>query len=400
MGARGSSSILEFLAAASISLSLACGACTYPLPSETPMVTGSTDAAGSTAPTVLDVPGLEFFAQSMLGQGATAVVVEVSVRGSKWARSYGVRRLNVPDPAKVTDRIPAGATTKSMVAVSLLKLVEEGTVSLDDPVSKHLPQFNNLVQATGAITVRSLLNHTSGLADPTGPMVKSQSLRQAIKTRFSAEDILRLAGTQPWVERLAPQFIYSDANYAALALIIEKYRGHSIGDILATDIFAPLRLSRTSLALPDRSQQGLIHSYSTVDGELLDVTEPEFQVGSAAAGAVSSVGDLNAFYAALMRGRLLGPAALAEMKAVNEASYGLGLQRWNDDCTNGFYYGHGGSTLGFGEVSISSADGTRQLSVGIAYPPAEAENGPLDALTQPVSGKLRDLAITTLNGLC
>ncbi|MCX2747840.1 serine hydrolase [Arthrobacter sp. MI7-26] len=394
--ARATSPIAGFLVASVVALTLATGACTYPPTSD------SAPVAAPTGPSAIDVPGLEFFAQAMIGQGATAVVVEVNVRGNKWARGYGVRNVDTRQPAEVTDRIPAGGITKSMVSVSLLKLVEEGTVSLDDPVSKHLPEFNTLVHATDAVTVRSLLNHTSGLADPTGPMLKSQSLKQGINTRFSPEDILRLAGTVPWVERLAPQFTYSEANYAALALIIQRYRNHSISDVLAADIFEPLGLSRTTLAGPDRSEPTLIHSYSLLDGERLDVTEPELELGSAGAGVISSVGEVNSFYAALMRGRLLGPAALTEMKTINGANYGLGLQRWNDDCTNGFYYGHGGSTLGFGGISVSSADGTRQLSLGVAYPPdtGAEDDAMVAALSQPVSGRLRDLAITTLNGLC
>ncbi|MHC6222253.1 serine hydrolase domain-containing protein [Arthrobacter sp. MMS24-S77] len=395
-GARATSPSPGFLVASILALTLATGACTYPPTSDSGPVAATTGAAA------IDVPGLEFFAQAMIGQGATAVVAEVNIRGNKWAKGYGIRTLDALHPAEATDRIPAGGITKSMVSVSLLKLVEEGTVSLDDPVSKHLPEFNTLVHTSDAVTVRSLLNHTSGLADPTGPMLKSRSLKQAINTRFSPEDILRLAGTVPWEERLAPQFTYSEANYAALALIIQRYRNHSISDVLAADIFEPLGLSRTSLAGPDRSEPALIHSYSLVDGERLDVTEPELQIGSAGAGVISSVGDVNSFYAALLRGRLLGPAALMEMETINGANYGLGLQRWNDECTNGFYYGHGGSTLGFGGMSISSADGTRQLSLGVAYPPdTGAENDAVvAALTQPVSGRLRDLAITTLNGLC
>lgn len=393
---RATSPIARFLVASVLALTLATGACTYPPTSESETVAAPTGTAA------IDVPGLEFFAQAMIGQGATAVVVEVKIRGDRWAKSYGVRTLDAHHPAEVTDRIPAGGITKSMVSVSLLKLVEEGTIGLDDPVSKHLPEFNSFVHTSDAVTVRSLLNHTSGLADPTGPMLESQPLKQAINTRFSPEDILRLAGTVPWVGRLAPQFTYSDANYAALALIIQRYRNHSIGDVLAADIFDPLGLSRTSLAAPDRSEPALIHSYSTVDGERLDVTEPELQLGSAGAGVISSVGDVNSFYAALMRGRLIGPSALKEMETINGANYGLGLQRWNDECTNGFYYGHGGSTLGFGGISVSSADGSRQLSVGVAHPPdaGAGDDAVVAGLTQPVSVKLRNLAITTLDGFC
>jgi D-alanyl-D-alanine carboxypeptidase len=60
---------------------------------------------------------------------------------------------------------------------------------------------------------------------------------------------------------------------------------------------------------------------------------------------------------------------VTEMQSPLYARYGLGIQRWNDTCTNNFYYGHAGDTFGYGTISMSSADGTRQASVSLAYPP-------------------------------
>jgi D-alanyl-D-alanine carboxypeptidase len=68
-------------------------------------------------------------------------------------------------------------------------------------------------------------------------------------------------------------------------------------------------------------------------------------------------------------GPLLPLSVVAEMESPLYARYGLGLVRWNDMCTNDFYYGHGGDLPGYGTISISSADGSRQASMSLTYPP-------------------------------
>ena len=83
---------------------------------------------------------------------------------------------------------------------------------------------------------------------------------------------------------------------------------------------------------------------------------------------MSTVGDLNTFYAALLQGRLIPRAMVTDMQTPPYARYGMGIQRWNDTCTNNFYYGLAGDTAGYGTISMSSADGTRQASVSLASP--------------------------------
>lgn len=383
------------LVVASIVLTLASGACTYPATTEP-----SSSSSSASQAALPESPGADFFAHEMLSRGAPAVVVQIKVRGREWSQAYGSQDVETGEPAAVNERIQAGGITQSMVAVSVLKLVQEGKVGLEDSVTEYFPEFEQLVHPPGPVTVRSLLNHSSGLPDAPGPILKAMTTKQAIDTRFSIEDYLRMAGTVPWEHVYLQPFRYSDANYYALAAIVQKLRGRPIGDVLNSDIFVPLGLTHTSLAEPDRDARDMIQSYEFIDGERINASQPEFLVGSPAEGVVSTVGDINTFYAALMQGRLLTASTLREMQTTWRGNYGLGLQRWNDECTNGFYYGYGGSTW-FASIALSTSDGTRQIAISFAYPSDTNKHlESTDGSGQPEFQQLRDVAIATMNGLC
>jgi D-alanyl-D-alanine carboxypeptidase len=127
----------------------------------------------------------------------------------------------------------------------------------------------------------------------------------------------------------------------------------------------------------------------------LDASYAALHAGDPAGGLVSTVSDLNVFFAALLQGRLIPRALVMEMQDPPYAQYGLGIQRRNDTCTNNFYYGHAGQIAGYGAISMSSADGTRQASFALAIPPqpfSYTGNGIVDDLT--------DVAEEALNASC
>ena len=136
--------------------------------------------------------------------------------------------------------------------------------------------------------------------------------------------------------------------------------------------------------------------YLVIEDRRVDVTNPEVVIGSPSGGMVSTVQDLNTFYSALLQGKLLKPAMLKEMQTNDFAGfYGLGLWIWNDTCTNDFAYGHPGDLLGYGTVSMTSADGNRQVTVALTYPPA-----PFLAGENPLVLEMMDVAENTLNSMC
>ena len=338
---------------------------------------------------------LEQFGRRLLDDGAPAVLIQVRVGGDEWSAAYGVRNLNSPSRAEITDPVHIGGVTKSMVAVCVLKLAEEGRLELDAPVSTYLPEFNKVMHPPGPVTVRQLLQHRSGMPSVDGPLFDPATVREALTTKVSLADLLAMAGRISWQAKLAQGFEYSNSNYIALALIVERLSGRRIGDVISTDIIEPLGLSETLMTAAGPAPSSMVHGYIALDRKQLDVTYPAAQIDNAAGGMVSSVADVNTFYRALLQNKLLKPATITQMESPLYARYGLGVVRWNDLCTNDFYYGHPGDVPGYGTITMTSADGTRQLTMAVAYPPEPLPRGDTHILHQ-----MESIAEDTLNATC
>ena len=313
---------------------------------------------------------LELYAGELLRAGAPAVVIEAKVGQEEWRYAAGVRSRDGGVPVQPGDPVQVGGIIQTMVAVSVLKLVDEGRLALDDPISKYLPELDAFVHPPGPLSVRQLLGHTSGMPDYFPVLLESAPPRHVLTTPISPEQRLALAGTVPWQPRQALEVSHSRSDYEALGLLVGRLRGARLADVLRADIVEPLGLRSTSMIGNGTAPAGLVHGYALVDGGLVDVAYSALNSGSASGAMISSVEDINTFYAGLLRGGLLSPDSLTEMKGRVFADYGLGLDSWNDRCTNGFYYGHSGDVPGYGTIAISSADGNRQLAVSVAYPPS------------------------------
>ncbi len=333
--------------------------------------------------------------------GATSFVAQVRWPGGEWSKAYGVRNLDSKDPAQPQDRVSVASITKSMVAVSVLKLVDQGIIGLDDPVNGVLESFRTTLRPPGPITVRQLLNHNSGMPDFGDSEYAAGPLKQVANTRLSMQRGLELAATLPWESKNVDRFAYSNSNYLALGQLIEKLRGRPVADVLNQDIFGPLGLQHTSLAEPDRGAPDNIHAYILDGGERVDVTQPEVLVGSPAAGVISTTQDVNNFYRALLRGQLLSPAVLEEMKKKTEFwDYGLGLRRFPDACSGDFRYGHPGSAFGYISISITSADGGSQITMTMTMPPRPWQDPATARRVDLLETQMEQAAQETLDRLC
>ncbi|MEU3196010.1 MULTISPECIES: serine hydrolase domain-containing protein [unclassified Streptomyces] len=250
------------------------------------------------------------------------------------------------------DHFRAGSVTKTFIAVVVLQLADEGRLSLSDTVEEHLP---GLVRGAGndgrALTLRSLLTHTSGLPDfaadtrGTLPVAPLQAVRIAL--------------THPPAER--GRFLYSNTNYVLLGLVVEQVAGHSYADETEHRVIAPLGLtgtsfpgSRTSLPRPHG------RSYAA-DGT--DVTLLDPRVAGAAGEVVTTLADLDRFYSALLGGRLLPPHRLREMLDTRAAhgSYGMGLFPVTLPCGT-TVWGHNGRISGSYVRTAATVDGRRVLT--------------------------------------
>ncbi|TDC00538.1 class A beta-lactamase-related serine hydrolase [Nonomuraea longispora] len=219
-------------------------------------------------------------------------------------------------------RIPAGARyrawslTKQFTATVLLQLVKEGKLGVDDKLGAVLPVTaeQDLVERAGEITVRHLLQHTSGIPDYTG----HPDLRpfDDLTTRYSPLDLVKMSRGRPRQQEPGERFSYSNTNYILLGAIIERLTGRTLAVEFQRRLLKPLRMSRSYL--PVRPGQGIKgphgHGYypGPPDGTPRDVDRMNTTSLWAASGLISTSRDLATFYRALAQGRLL-PAALREV---------------------------------------------------------------------------------------
>ncbi|MET0426004.1 MAG: serine hydrolase domain-containing protein [Actinoplanes sp.] len=324
-------------------------------------------------------------ADAMLKYGAPGVLAELETpRGEVRVRSgYGNVEAGTPVPWNAKFRI--ASFTKTFVATTALQLVGEGRLSLDDTVERWLP---GVVRGNGndgrRITVRQLLQHTSGLPDYLGGMPDLftedgfQRLRYQTVTQQQA---VALAVGQKSEFPPGRKWSYSNTNYLLAGLIIERVTGHSWQHEVQQRIIKPLRLTdtytpgtRRTIPNPHAIGYERFPDASGEYGDPIDATELNPSFGGAAGEIISTTDDGNRFLRALLGGRLLRPAQLAEMKRTVPtddnfrqnwpgARYGLGLMWVPNDC--GGAWSHGGDIMGFMTRNGVTGDGARSVLVSI-----------------------------------
>ncbi|MFC9249570.1 serine hydrolase domain-containing protein [Streptomyces sp. NPDC057136] len=263
------------------------------------------------------------------------------------------------------DRFRAGSITKTFVATVVLQLAAEGRLRLSDPVERYLP---GLIRGHGndgrRITLRSLLNHTSGLYDYTeasgvvggvGPSAPALTAEAAVRAAV-ARDPAPVRGI----------FAYSNTNYAVLGLVVQRITGHSYATEIRHRVLVPLRLDGTSLpgartGLPEPHSRGFHRDRP--GGTLRDVTALDPRFAGAAGELVSTLADLNRFYTALLGGRLLPPAQVRALLDTRTAqgAYGLGIYPQKLSCGT-TVWGHDGRIPGSYVRTATTHGGGRSLT--------------------------------------
>jgi D-alanyl-D-alanine carboxypeptidase len=258
--------------------------------------------------------------------------VTLSVRlpdGSDWTGASGMADREAGLAMQPETRVPIGSLSKLFTAVVVLQLVEEGRISLDDPIAAHLP---GLLPAGEAITIRMLLQHTSGVYD------YLEDRRFVARAYANPSQVWAPTELVAYANEFPQRFVpgtpggwdYSSTNYVVLGLLIEQVTGNQLAAELDRRIFTPLGLEQTFSTPPDRVDGPQARGYSR------DIAQPALSLSFAfgTANIVTTVADMQRFGAALFGGELLAPELLAEMQrfvdgkgryAMPELQYGLGL---------------------------------------------------------------------------
>ncbi|MFB7474040.1 serine hydrolase domain-containing protein [Kitasatospora sp. NPDC056184] len=304
---------------------------------------------------------------------STAALGEARENGRRtWRGSAGVTDIDSQRPVRADGRFRIGSVTKTFVSTVVLQLVDEGRIRLDDPVERYLP---GVVPNGGAISVRQLLNHTSGLYDylddPRFLFHDEASLRSYLAAgrwiTWSPSQLIEVGAQGTPYFAPGQGWHYSNTNYVLLGEVIRKVTGHAWQSEVDRRIVKPLHLDETTFPSSRTAVPGPhAHGYVKLPEGLADITRLSPSFGDAAGNGISTSADLNRFHAALFGGRLLSPARLAEMTTAVPAPmigahYGLGLIRYDLPC--GEVWGHTGGLPGYNTVWLGSKDGARQFSL-------------------------------------
>jgi D-alanyl-D-alanine carboxypeptidase len=311
-------------------------------------------AAASAGPDVAGVPPpVGRIARELADGGAQRVIVFASVGDKSYVATAGTRR------PKADQRFRVGSVTKTFTATIVLQLVDEGELALSDTLEDHLP---GVVPRGKEITIRRLLQHRSGLVNYTDEPYLSWLKGASRSPSTRPIDLLRFAGSKQLSFKPGSQWSYSNTNYIALGLVIERVTASSYGHELERRILRPLALDETELPktrlLPDLGDDGAMTPVPLYPKghPIYDVDWANPIVSWAAGGIVSNARDLSRFYSALLSGQILSGASLAKMKQTHaagaEGGYGLGIVSGSLRC--GRSWSHGGWILDYRTLVIAS----------------------------------------------
>ncbi|WP_231930827.1 serine hydrolase domain-containing protein [Micromonospora coriariae] len=296
------------------------------------------------------------------------------------ARS-GVADMDTGAPMPVDGYFRIGSTTKTFVSVVLLQLVGEGRIGLDDPIERWLP---GVVEGNGNdgrhVTVRHVLQHTSGLYDATNDLAVLRSADGFLAHRldhYTEAQLVAIAMRHPPLFAAGTHWSYANTNYLLAGMLIKRVTGHLWYGEVRSRILAPLHLTHTFYpgdrpTLPQPHAEGY---RQFAPGEpLVDTTIFNPTVTASAGGLVSTTSDMTRFWQALARGQLLRPGQMAELHRTVLADgfqairpgirYGLGIMWIPNRC--GGSWAHVGSMPGMSTLAAVTPGGKRSTVLYLA----------------------------------
>ncbi|MFB7262397.1 serine hydrolase domain-containing protein [Streptomyces nojiriensis] len=327
-----------------------------------------------------DRPELQEAIQQIVDSGFTGVQLRVHDRRGEWVGTAGVAELGGTAKPPANGRVRIGSNTKTFTAALVLRLVAEGKVRLDDTVGDILPGFG----LDRRITLRMLLQHTSGIFNFTGEYYEDGTVvpgipwsgREWVDNRFKTyrpEELVRLALSRPARFEPGTDWSYSNTNYVLARLLIEHVTGRAYAQEMERLILRPLGLHDTLVPetrtdLPEPHAHAYYRYEDAGQERTVDVTRQNPSWISTGGDMISTAQDLHTFIAALMGGRLLPAPLLAEMCTPHpKAGYGLGVFVQDAGAHGGTVISHNGGIAGHGALMYSTPDGSKTLTAALNY---------------------------------
>ncbi|MFC4507607.1 MULTISPECIES: serine hydrolase domain-containing protein [Streptomyces] len=284
----------------------------------------------------------------------------------------GVADLRTGRKPRQDDHMRIASTAKAFSGAVALSLVDRHALRLDDTLRRRLPR---LPGAWGSVTLRQLLNHTSGLPDYTESPAFIKVLTADPRHHFDSRRLLDYVADKPLRFRPGSRYRYSNSDNIAVALMAEAVTGTPYERLLRERVYRPLGLTRTSLPQGYRMPVPYLHGYDvTPPGPPEDISEVLSASGVwASGGIVSTPADLTRFVRGYAGGTLYGKAVVREQRRWVEGASepagpgrntaGLGIFRYGTRC--GVVLGHTGNFPGYTQLIAATPDGRRSLTFSV-----------------------------------
>jgi D-alanyl-D-alanine carboxypeptidase len=340
----------------------------------------STEDAAATHP---KDPAVQRVTRAVLASGGAGYLTRIDDGRHVTTSAAGLADRATGRALRATDQFEVGSNTKTFVSTLALQEVARGRLSLGDRLATYFP---GIVPNSEQITLRQLLQHTSGVVSYTADPAFFTRMAKDPQHVYTRRELLAVANHHRPDFAPGHGWNYSNTNYVLVGMILEKVTGHSVADLIQHRIARPLGLTHTYYADPRvrNTGPGYAHAYvARFTGSkptYADVSDQPIGGWADAAGSVVSTSDeLARFFSALLGGTLLPPAQLAEMKTTVPlpqdfpipGAYGLGLFRKDTPC--GSVWGHGGDTLGHHSTAVVSDDGRRTAVTDTNTEPSDVD---------------------------
>jgi D-alanyl-D-alanine carboxypeptidase len=301
---------------------------------------------------------LEKVLEELVQKGVPGVVLAVQSDEGFWATAKGYAKIEDKTPMQLCHLQYLQSISKTYMAVAVLKLHEEGKIDLDEPITKYLPQqFHHYINGAEKITVRMLLNHTSGIPEYNFQPAYVSYLLQHPDHYFQPEDYLKYIEGKKLVFTPSSKHVYTNTNYVILSMIADAISGDH-AKLISEIIFKPLGLTNTFYRNEPEylKYPAIVNSYWDRYGDGILENASQLQRMNVSTlvgddGIVTTPADAIKFLKGLVEGKLLSDSTMGQMKTwVNnekgEPIYGLGLVHLT---MNGYEaFGHSGGGIGAG----------------------------------------------------
>lgn len=365
--------IIATLAAAS-AVAVGALAPTVPATAAPALRSSSIASATSGASETASDAALRAAMQALVGAGATGVSALVDDGNGVRRFAVGSARLDPRLALRPADQFRVGSITKTAVSVVALQLAEQGRLSLRDSIESWLP---GVVPNGSAITLRMLLNHTSGIFNYTDDQDFIATVLAHPYRHWSPRELIAVATSHPPVFAPGTDWSYSNTNYILVGLVLQKATGRSVAELVQQRVIRPLHLENTYLAGTASFRGRFAHGYAPpglLGDSYVDLSHWSPSWAWAAGALVSNAPDLARFYQSLLSGRLLSRAMLHQMTTTVSAApgqgYGLGIFTADTPC--GTIWGHDGGIPGYVSIAYNNAEGTRSAVVLMPTQPDSA----------------------------